>query len=86
MHMIGLHVERAYRPGIGFTNAADFPVKKRCQFPNENLLPIFRTPDKMVAELVRDMLGMLCIHAYHCNKCSTSCEVPVGTALPLDES
>jgi hypothetical protein len=49
MHVIGLHGKRTSRPGIGFTEAADLLFEKRSQFPNKNLLAIFRTPDKMVS-------------------------------------
>jgi hypothetical protein len=60
--MILLDVERPYRPGVGFTDATDFLFEKRSKPANENLLPIFRAPDKMVSQLVGDMFGVLYIH------------------------
>jgi hypothetical protein len=62
MDMIFLHIERAYRPGIGFTDATDFLFEKRSTFLHQNLLAILATPDKMVRKLVGDVFGVLCIH------------------------
>ncbi len=84
--MIWLHVERAYRPGVSFTDAANFPFDKRRQLPNKNLFAVFGTPDKMVSQLVSDVFGVQCIHTRQCNKCSKSCIVPLWAPLPLDES
>ena len=86
MHMICLHIESAYRPGIGLADAADFLFDKCSKFTHQNLFPIFRTPDKVIGQFIGDVFGVLCIHTCHCNICSNSCEVPVGAALPLDES
>jgi hypothetical protein len=49
MYVIYLHVERTYRPGVGFTDATDFLFDKRGELANQNLLPIFRTPDKVIS-------------------------------------
>jgi len=86
MDMIGLHVERAYRPGVGFTNAANFPFEKRCQLPNQNLFAVFGAPDKVVSQLVGDVFGVLRIHTRHYNQCSSFPEGPRWAALPLDEA
>jgi hypothetical protein len=48
VHMIGLDTERAYRPGVRFTDMADFLFEKRCQFPNQYLFAVFGTPDEVV--------------------------------------
>jgi len=64
MDMICLHAKSANGPDVGFTDAADFLFEKRGEFPNQNLLAVFWAPDKMVAELVIDMPGMLRIHAF----------------------
>ena len=86
MHMIGLDIERPYRPGVGFTDAANFLFHKRSKLANQNLLAVFGTSDKVISQFIGDVFGVLCIHTCHCNICSNSCEVPVGAALPLDES
>lgn len=85
MDMICLPISRAYRPGIGFADAAAFLFDKRSDLANQNLLAILGTPDKMIAQLARDVFGVLCIHTRQYNKCSNSCEEPGGTALPLLE-
>ena len=79
--MIGLNVQCTNGPAVGVTDPAEFLLDKRGKFPNQKLLAVFWAPDKMVAELVRDMLGMLRIHACHCNGCSHPCEVPVWGRL-----
>ena len=84
--MIFLNSERTYRPGVGFTDATDFLFEKRSKPANENLLPIFRAPDKMVSQLVGDMFGVLRIHTLHYNKRSLFPKVPRWAALPLDAS
>jgi hypothetical protein len=48
MHMIWLNIECAYRPGVGFTDTADFLFEKCSEFPNQNLLPVLGTPDKVI--------------------------------------
>jgi hypothetical protein len=48
LHMISLDTERSYRPGVRFTDTADFLFEKRCQLPNQNLFAVFGTPDKVV--------------------------------------
>ena len=63
MDMIGLHVECTYRPGVCFTATPDFLFDKRSAFPNQNLFPLLRTPDKVIGYLVGDMFGVLCLHA-----------------------
>ncbi len=64
MHMICLHIERAYRPGIGFADAVDFPFYKRRELAGQNLLAVFGTPDKVIGQFVGDALGVLCMHPY----------------------
>ena len=46
MHMILLNIERAYRPGIRFADAADFLPNKRSQLANQNLFAVFGTQTK----------------------------------------
>jgi len=48
MHMISLDTERSYRPGVRFTDRADFLFEKRCQLPNQNLFAVCGTPDKVI--------------------------------------
>jgi hypothetical protein len=84
--MLCLHIESAYRPGIGFADAVDFPFHKRRKLARQNLFAIFGTPDKVIGQLVGDVFGVLCLHTHHCNICSNLCEVPVRAALPLLES
>lgn len=84
--MIGLHIERTYRPGVGFTDATDFLFEKRGEFPDQNLFPVFGAPDKMVSQLVGDVFGVLYIHTRQYNKCSSLEEVPVGAGYPCDSS
>ena len=62
MHMICLHIESAYRPGIGLADAADFLFDKCSKFTHQNLFPIFRTPDKVIGQFIGDVFGVLCIH------------------------
>ena len=47
MHMIFLHIERASRPGVGFTATADFLFDKGSKPANQNLFAVFGTPDKV---------------------------------------
>ena len=49
MYVIYLHVERTYRPGVGFTDTTDYLFDKRGELTNQNLLPIFWTPDKVIS-------------------------------------
>ena len=86
MDMICLRIERPYRPGIGFTDTADFLFDKRRKFANENLFAVFGTPDKVIGQFIGDVFGVLCIHTHQYSICSNSYEVPVGAALPLLES
>lgn len=86
MDVISLHVERTSRPGVGSTDTTDVLFEKRSELTNQNLLPIFRTPDKVRSSCVGDMFGMLRIHTLHYNKCSLFPEVPRWAALPPDES
>jgi hypothetical protein len=86
MHMIFLHIERIYRPGVRFANVTDFLFAKRCNPTCEDTFSIVRTPHKVVCQLVGEVFGLLCIHTCQYNMCSTSCEIPVRAALPLDES
>ena len=80
-----MHVKGTYRPGVRFTDTTNFLFDQRSQLANENLFAVFRTPDKMVSQLVGDVFGVLFIHTRQCNMCSNSCEVPVWAALPLLE-
>ncbi len=85
MDMIFLHIERAYRPGVGFADATDFLLDKRGDLASQDAFPVLGTPDKVIGSFVRDMFGVLCIHARQYYICSNPCEVPVGAALPLLE-
>jgi len=85
MHMIFLDIESAYRPRVGFTDAADFLLDKRGKLANQESFTVLGTPDKVITQLVRDVFGVLCLHTHQYNKCSSLCEVPVGAALPLLE-
>jgi hypothetical protein len=60
MHMIGLDIERPYRPGVGFTDAANFLFHKRSKLANQNLLAVFGTPDKVISQFIGDVFGVLC--------------------------
>lgn len=68
MHMIGVHAESADGPGVRFTDATDFLFEKRCQFPCQNLFPLFGIPDKVIGQFVCDVFGVLRIHTPHYNK------------------
>ena len=70
MHVINLHIECAYRPGVRFTETTDFLFYKRRKFADENLLAVFRTPDEVRGQLVGDMFGVLRIYTQQYNKCS----------------
>jgi hypothetical protein len=74
------------RPGVGFTDTTDFLFDKRGELANQNLLPLFRTPDKVRSSFVGDTFGVLRIHTLHYNKGSLFPEVPRWAALPLDAS
>jgi excisionase family DNA binding protein len=71
MHMIFPHIERAYRPGVDSTDAADFLFDKRCNLPGQDAFPIFGTPDKVISQFVGGMFGVLGIHTQHYNMCSS---------------
>ncbi len=86
MHVVGLDIHCSNKPNILSTDATNLLFEKRCNPANENLFPIFGTPDKMVSKLLRDMFGVLCIHTLHYTMCSNSLEGPHRAALPLDES
>ncbi len=86
MYMIGLDVHCSNGPGILSTDATNLLFKKRGNLANENLFPVFGTPDKMVGQLIRGVFGVLRIHTRHYNTCSNSLEGPRWAALPLDES
>ena len=70
MHMIGLHAESANAPSVVFTDVTDFLFEKRNQLANENFLPIFEIPDKVMGQLGGDVFGVLRIHTPHYHKCS----------------
>ena len=83
MHMIGLDIERPYRPGVGFTDAANCLFHTRSKLANQNLLAVFGTPDKVISQLIGDVFGVLCIHTQHYHRCSSLPEVLRRAALPL---
>ena len=68
MHMIFLHIEHAYRPGIGFADSANFLFHKSSKLADQNLLTIFRAQDKVIGQFVGDVFGVLCIHTHQYNK------------------
>jgi hypothetical protein len=72
--MIFPHIERAYRPGVDFTDAADFLFYKRGNLPSQDAFAIFGTPDKVISQFVGDMFGALCIHTQHDHICSNLIE------------
>jgi hypothetical protein len=82
MDTIFLHIESASRPGVRFTDAANFLFHKRRKLAKQNLLPLLGTADKVIGQFVGDVFHVRCIHTRHYNKCSHSCEVPVGATLP----
>ena len=86
MDMICLHVESAYRPSIGFTDATNFLFEKRCKLPDQNLFTVFGAPDKVIGQFIHDVFGVLRIHTPTYNVCSNSLEELRWAALPLDES
>lgn len=51
MHMIFLDVERTNGPGVRFTDTTNLLFDKWSDLPNENLLALLGTPDKMIAQL-----------------------------------
>ena len=83
--MIGLDIERPYRPGVGFADAANCLFHKRSKLANQNLLAVCGTPDKVISQLIGDVFGVLCIHTQHYHRCSSLPEVPSRAALPLLE-
>jgi hypothetical protein len=83
MHVIFLHIERPYRPGVRFADTTEFLLHKGREFPNQNLFAVCGSPDKVIGSLVGDMCGVLCIHTRRYTLCSNSCEVPVGGRLTL---
>ena len=85
MHMIGLDIERPYRPGVGFADAANCLFHKRSKLANQNLLAVFGTSDKVISQFIGDVFGVLYIHTQHYNRCSSLPEVPSRAALPLLE-
>jgi len=48
MHVICLHIERAYRPGVRFADTTDFLLDKGRKFSYQNLFPIFWASDKVI--------------------------------------
>jgi hypothetical protein len=48
MDMIFLDIERTYRPGVDFTDSADFLFHKRGELANQNLLTVLGTPDTVI--------------------------------------
>jgi hypothetical protein len=68
--MIFPHIERASRPGVAFTDAADFLFYKRGNLPGQDAFPVFGTPDKVISQCVGGMFGVLCIHIQYSNICS----------------
>ena len=62
MHVIGLDVHRSSGPGVIRTDASNRLFDERGDLAHKNLLAVFGTPDKMVAELIRNLFGVLRIH------------------------
>jgi len=62
MHVIGLDVHRSSGPGVIRTDATNLLFDERGDLAHKNLLAVFGAPDKMVAELIRNMFGVLRIH------------------------
>ena len=62
MHVIGLDVHRSSGPGVIRTDATNLLFDERGDLAHKNLLAVCGAPDKMVAELIRNMFGVLRIH------------------------
>jgi hypothetical protein len=48
MEVIRLEVESTYRPGVYFTNPAEFLLDKRSNLPDQDAFAICGTPDKLM--------------------------------------
>lgn len=81
MHLIGLHVERAYDPGVRFADAADFLFNECSKLAYQHLFAVLRTPNKRIGELVGDMFGVLRIHTGLYNRCANIYAFLVGGRL-----
>jgi hypothetical protein len=62
MHVIGLDVHRSSGPGVIRTDATNLLFDECGDLAHTNLLTVCGAPDKMAAELIRNMFGVLCIH------------------------
>ena len=82
MHMVFLHVESAYRPGVGFTNPAKLLFDKRGDLPGQNTFAVLGTPDKLIGAYVVDVFGVLCLHLRQYNRCSNLQDRRRRAALP----
>jgi hypothetical protein len=60
--------------------------RKAASFPTRNFLRDAGTPDKVIGYLVGEVFGVLCIDPQQSTMRAHSCAVPVGAALPLDQS
>jgi hypothetical protein len=62
MYMVRLDVHCSNEPSILSADATNLLFKKRGNLADQNLFALCGTPDKMVSQLVGDVLGMLRIH------------------------
>jgi len=62
MHVIGLDAHRSSGPGVIRTNTTNLLFDERGDLAHKNLLAVCGAPDKMVAELICNMFGVLHIH------------------------
>jgi len=61
MHMILLHIQSADSPSIHFTQATDFLFDKHRNLSGQDALAVFGTPDKVIAQLIHDVFGVLLV-------------------------
>ncbi len=62
MQVIGLDVHHSSGPGVIRTDATNLLFDERGDLAHKNLLAVCGAPDKMVAELICNMFGVLHIH------------------------
>ena len=60
MHMVGLDVHRSNGPSILSADATNLLFKKRGNLADQNRFAGCGTPDKMVSQLVGNVLGIYC--------------------------
>ena len=85
MHVIGLDVHRSSGPGVIRTDATNLLFDERGDLAHKNLLAVYGAPDNTVAELIRNMFGVLCIHTQQLKQVFYISGRVVGGALPLLE-